>query len=247
MDDCCIIIDLSFNFAAVKIDLGEHADSLPSITFTGQESQTRLTYTSSETAPSKRELVWEPLNRTGISRVFTPLEDWEAIEQISIPMSRDTENIKGRSPSHGTTLSAGSSKGSLVSRSKSIKLQAAFEQKPEYLPSVLVCGKHVATTCRVKVEFSCRRVTVQVPFKDWLLLERNKDIYDLLNGVQLLHTVNDTAANLVLDLNSGLGDSNIDQNIDAIARTTACLGLKEREFRDIVGSVYEVWAPLGFN
>lgn len=222
LEHSCIVIDFSFAFKPIHIYLGTHRDSLPSISMEGKWSQTRLSYSLHHSEPT---LMWSRCQYSEICepRQYVEIDEYAMFSRVSIPMVTATEI---------TTDSIA------VPRGNGVKLHAIFDSKPHSLPSQQLHGKHFATVCRIRVDFTSRRVTVLIPYHDWLLKPENRDFYKMLQHNKLITHIDDKMSRLVLRLGEAEDENVFRREANVVATIVQQFAMERATFFEIVDSVY---------
>ncbi|KAF2279314.1 uncharacterized protein EI97DRAFT_455575 [Westerdykella ornata] len=147
---------------------------------------------------------------------------------------------------------ATSGHGRTIPRSKSIKLAMQFATEPVFVATCLRNGRYVALACRIKIDFSKARVTVQVPFHDWMKKAEMKDLRDAVlenmrnreEGLEVHIATDDSVMSLLLDLLPRAGSEKF-ENWSGVALVGEVLArassnMPKRDFEEVVRSVIEV-------
>ena len=149
LPEACVLVDLVFSPIVIVIPAGGTFETIPYITMSGRRGKRVFFYNGVklEMANPKREIVMRDL--------FRPMTSEEALSNIVKPNALRTVP------------------GAPVPVSKVIIIRGIVREQPVKVPSVqLDVGAWMITTCRLQIDFSNRRLTMQVPLEDWLLKQR---------------------------------------------------------------------------
>jgi hypothetical protein len=151
-------------------------------------------------------------------------------------------------------------KGTQIPTRKQLVIRSIVRQAPIFSPATKL-GNYtwMMDTCRLRVDFLDRRLILQLPLQDWLLLPIKSvppyplSVLLLLKGIYYSATylwltthfiyreVNETVSNLVVDLSPDHSDKILIERLRVLYIISGQLGIQATELDRIIKSVYEVW------
>ena len=220
LKDYCIIVDLVYSAKAFKVQYNAPFETQPYILLSGRSEQRRFHYVAGPGGARLLTMEWVGSDKTAVH--YSEIDHNTALQTITLRAARETE------------------RDSQVPRKKGLVIRSMMSEEPMKIASSPLDAGFIATTCRVKVDFANRTLTMQIPYEDWLLKPQNAHYFSRVQLSTMYKPVNDAVVNLAVDLSSPLEDDLMLENLHLMGEIGERLGLAREEILRIAASMKSV-------